>query len=1393
MRVTPLFQRVGLAGILLCSSLELSAADGNSLTYLDESDPFHVGLDFPKLTTPQWVGEDDVEAVVIIAIDDMRQSEPFENFLRPVITRLQQIDGRAPVSIMSNELDPSDPHFQTWLGEGLSIDVHTLSHPCPLLQEHNFEAAQADYHGSIDLLAQIDGNTPVAYRMPCCDSINSTSPRFFSEIFNTPTGDGRYLSIDSSVAQIFTPADPQLPDSLTVDPDGREKFRKYLPFPSFKTTIENYPYPYVIGDTGWELSCTVPSDWVAQNLHESNNPQTVEDWKAALDATVLKQGVFTMVIHQWGWITPEQIVELIDYAESTYGSRVKFLNFPETLARLEQNVGSGQSLRAVDGGPNGVRLIDLNRDGFLDVVSGTTARTFSSRVWNEANRGWDAVPIPHDLNIGVTAEGGRAAEVRFGLLGSAEQVVFMGTTEQQQIAWKFVEGEWLDAPDLWAGLESSVSAIRTSRNGRDQGWRFRDLDGDGKTELIVSNPGQNKIWRWQEETRQWVELGYALPEGISLVDEVGRDAGLRFVDLNEDGFDDIVYSSALNYAVHLFVPDNFLRFKMGWSRELMSGRAGDAGSIPMIVREGENPDNGAWFHSGHMWVQNEDTAHLPDLVDRRSFRELMVGYQSGALEPAEALRTFSLREGFGIEVVAAEPEVMDPVAFEWGAGGELWVVQMQDYPLGMDGEGAPGGVVKRLTDQDGDGRYETATQFLEGLSFPTGVTPWKDGVLISAAPDLIYAEDTDGDGKADFQEVLFQGFVEGNQQHRFNGFEYGLDNWIYGANGDSGGVVRWNGADAEDVDIRGSDFRFRPSTGEFEAVEGQTQFGRRRDDWDNWFGNNNPAWGWHYVVPSRYLARNPFLPVATTKRALAQYEEGTRVYQTSPLLQRFNDPHMVDYVTSANSPSPYRDDWFGPGFESNVFISESVYNVVHREVLRPDGASFNSRRAVGEEQREFVASTDPWFRPTTLKTGPDGALYIADMYRFVIEHPEWIPEDTQKNLDLRAGSDRGRIYRVFPIGKESRPVPKLNQLDPVELVRAMESSNGWVRDTVQRLTVERSDPAAVPELERLVAQSSRPQVRLQALATLEGLGTLGAIPLKSDALQNAMTDSDSRVRRGAVKIWETWPYADQPSVAAGWRGRFETLSTDPSEAVRFQLAFTLGEWADPTAASLLVVMAERDWEQNDIRLALLSSMPRHREALLARAPELFQPFATELLTYIEKAAKQHGDRMAVSRFSPRNQPRDDYAEISAPYANISTFKGDVMVGEALYAPLCGQCHEFRGRGKQVGPSLDTLGDVSTEFLLQALLDPNASLEEKYSEVIVTKRDGTGLTGVLSEETETTATLRIMGGQELVLLKADLTRMEITGRSLMPEGLATGYDAQAMADLLAYLRAKPGQN
>ncbi|HMJ67200.1 MAG TPA: PVC-type heme-binding CxxCH protein [Candidatus Binatia bacterium] len=1211
-----------LLSLLFSISCISAPTKGNRLAYLDESDPFYVGLQFPKLTTPQWVADSNVEAVVILAIDDMRDPAKYETFLRPMLERLKKIDGRAPLSIFCNALDPTNPQLQAWLKEGLSLEIHTLSHPCPLLRKGDFTAAENTYHGCVDLLNRLPGNKPVAFRMPCCDSMNSPSPRFYAEMFNSTNAAGQFLTIDSSVMNIPTADDSSVPRDLVVDKSGAPRFQKYLvtqtnaisrvSMKSFVTTIRDYPYPYVIGNRCWEFPAMVPSDWEANNLHGPTNPVTVADWKAALDITVLKQGTFTFIFHPHGWIRSDQMVEFIDYAVQRYGNKVKFVTFREAQDQLDKHLLAGQALRGVRGEDNGVRLIDLNGDGYIDVVS--TAKT---RLWSPQKRLWkeSASPTPID------------AASRFGTVDQRAILIRRAEADGKatQGAWRFQDGEWIADDSLLAGFTA-----RTAIEGRDNGVRLRDINNDGDCELIVANSNESAIYSWSQQKKSWQKLAYALPQGAQFVDKVGKDFGLRFVDLNEDGYDDVIFSNPEAYGVFLFMPKPVQNwdFEAGWTRKVRRGeRAGsDPYAVPIIARSGPHANNGAWFHSSHLWIQNEDTAHLPDKVDRRSFDQLLAFDSPSPKSPEESLACLKLRPGFRAELVAAEPLTTDPVAFDWGADGKLWVVDMIDYPLGLDGKGKPGGVVRCLEDTDNDGNYDKSTVFLSDLNFPNGIMPWRKGVIVSAAPEIFYAEDRDGDGKADFRVTLLEGFGQGNQQHRVNGFEYGLDNWVYAANGDSSGMIRAVGTfmgkseRSEEVNLRGHDLRFRPDDGSFEMIEGQTQFGRHRDDWGNWFGNNNPSWGWHYWIAERYATRNRYVPIRSMRQYLANYPKSTHVFAVSEPLQRFNWPNLVNTLTSGNSLTPYRDELFGAAFENSFFVSEPAHNVVHREEFFPQGPTFDSRRPADEKEIEFVASTDNWFRPTMLKTGPDGALYIADMYRLVIEHTEYALPGMEKQIDVRAGDDRGRIYRVSPENTRPRKIPRLDKLNTAGLVGALDSPSGWQRDTAQRLLVQARDKSAPELLRKLFVASQNAKARLHALCTLDGLGAL-----QTKDLQEGWVDSHPMVRAHAVRLSETIK-------AKGDFAKLFGLAGDPDIRVRYQLALTLGEpqWPDQEAGAALARIAAKDPENPQMQAAIMSSAPACLESLVAELQKSGNKVALPLRDQLLQLATAEDRQSAIA-------------------------------------------------------------------------------------------------------------------------------------------------------------------
>ncbi len=559
------------------------------------------------------------------------------------------------------------------------------------------------------------------------------------------------------------------------------------------------------------------------------------------------------------------------------------------------------------------------------------------------------------------------------------------------------------------------------------------------------------------------------------------------------------------------------------------------------------------------------------------------------LEPEEGLRAWRTKGGLKVELVASEPLIESPVAVDFGTDGKLWVCEMRDYPSGIDGRYKPGGVIKVLEDRDEDGRYETGTVFLDNLPFPTGVMCWRKGVLICAAPEILYAEDTDGDGKADVRRTLFRGFATENYQARVNGLSYGLDDWVYGANGLIGGKIQGS-ANGQAVDIGGRDFRFKPDTGVFEPASGLSQQGRVHDDWGNQFGGNNSILIQHYPLADHYARRNPHVAAPAPAVRLARDPELSRLFPASRTLARYNNPESADHVTSACSPLIYRDTVLGPGYVGNAFVCEPVHNLVRRMIVTPEGVTFAGQRAEDERESEFLASTDSWCRPVQVRTGPDGALWVVDMYRFVIEHPRWISPERLATLDVRAGSERGRIYRIVPADRALRPVPKLGGEPTRELAAALDSPNGTLRDHVQRVLIQRGDRTAAPVLVELVRTSTLPECRAQALATLEGLGSL-----EPSTVVQGLGDAHAGVRREAVRLSERWLGQDR-----GLEEVVVALADDPDISVRFQVALSLGAWAEPEAGRALGRIAIRDGADHWVRAAVLSSAVPHVETLLSR-------------------------------------------------------------------------------------------------------------------------------------------------------------------------------------------------
>lgn len=863
-----------------------------------------------------------------------------------------------------------------------------------------------------------------------------------------------------------------------------------------------------------------------------------------------------------------------------------------------------------------------------------------------------------------------------------------------------------------------------------------DLDGDGHPESVhISAEGITV-------TGGKMAGKFPLPEGVPAVQR--RDTCIRFADLNGDGLADLLFADAEREAIYLWTKNVRLDlgWQAGWSHRVFAGpRRTGPSALPSLSGASVSVSDGSVTIS----KPNRETLRL-------KAKSLIALPVPPPLSPEEGLKSLRLPNGFVAELVAHEPQITDPVAFDWDAGGRLWVVQMNDYPTGLDENGKPGGAVKILSERDDRGRYSKSVVFTDGLAFPTGVMPWRKGALIASAPDILFMEDRDGDGRADYREVLFTGFEPGNQQHRFNGFEWGLDGWIYAANGDSGGNVK-SVKTGNTISISGRDVRFRPDTGEIETVSAMTQYGLRRDDWGNWFGNDNPVWLWHVTLPERYLRRNPQLAVKRVKKLLANYDDATRVFPVSAPMDRPNQPWSLNHVTSGCTPTPYRDSLFGAEFSTSVFCSEPVHNAVHREVLERDGSGFRSRRAAGEEKREFLASSDNWFRPVFLRTGPDGALWVADFYRFVLEHPEWISPEMQARLDLRAGSDRGRIYRIAPAGAPRRPVPVLSTMSDMELALAMDSTNGWQRDMAHRLLVERKAAGIAPALVSLLSPARAPQVRIQALAAL---GSLGA--LNEAVAASMLSDPNPWVRCEALRQAEAF-------TSGAIFDKVAALARDADAAVKLQTAFTLGCWPAGKAEPVLTEMAVG--ASGDLLSAIRSSL-KPESALFEKL-------------------KSSEPSPAVAKLPVLTPSSPDRAKVLAAYAGVSGLKGDPVAGQILFESTCSACHRLRGNGHEVGPDLDMTGNKPVDWLLANILDPGQTVEARYRGWNVTLAGGNVLSGIVSTETANNLVLQLPGGTEQAVLRSDIKSMESLPGSLMPAGFESALNPQQMADLLAWIR------
>jgi putative membrane-bound dehydrogenase-like protein len=586
---------------------------------------------------------------------------------------------------------------------------------------------------------------------------------------------------------------------------------------------------------------------------------------------------------------------------------------------------------------------------------------------------------------------------------------------------------------------------------------------------------------------------------------------------------------------------------------------------------------------------DSETTHSESRIAGDDLKKLLKPMPPKSLD--EVQQSFETVNGFKMELVAHEPLVYDPIAAEFDENGQLYVCEMRDYPYSPKPGDKPLGTVRLLRDTDGDGMFDDSHIFADGLLWAGGVAPWKGGVFVASPPDIWYLKDTDGDFKADVRTKVFTGFGTQNQQAMLNNLKYGLDHKIYGATASNGGLVR-PGEDpaATGVSVTGRDFRFDPTSLDFEAITGTIQFGNTFDDWGNRFVCSESRPLLHVVLPQNYLARNPYLSVPTAINNLApapvpiyrispterwrQIRSDRRVAEGKRSAKGAGVSHHV--VDAAAGVTVYRGAAYPAKYYGNVFVGDSQNNLIHRRTLAADGVTFKSERA--DRKTEFVRSSDNWFRPVNFINAPDGTLYVLDMSREIIESVH-IPSDVAQHIDLTNGRQTGRIYRLAPSDFRTSPPPQLGQASTAKLVATLENPNCWWRETAHRLIHERQDNSCVSALQQMLNGSKVPQARLLALWSLQGLNAL-----TQDDLMHALADSFPGIREHAIRLTE--PRLDSSTKLLA---KVLSLADDSDPRVCFQLAFSLGASANPDVAGALAALAKRHAADPWIRVAVLSS------------------------------------------------------------------------------------------------------------------------------------------------------------------------------------------------------------
>ncbi|RZL20074.1 MAG: c-type cytochrome [Pedobacter sp.] len=626
-----------------------------------------------------------------------------------------------------------------------------------------------------------------------------------------------------------------------------------------------------------------------------------------------------------------------------------------------------------------------------------------------------------------------------------------------------------------------------------------------------------------------------------------------------------------------------------------------------------------------------------------------VNPSSAYLSPQESLKTIHLPKGYHLEVVATEPMINEPVAIAWDGNGRMFVAEMNTYMQDVNGTGESKRVctIKRLEDTNGDGKMDKSVVFLDNLLLPRMILALDDRLLVAETYDnSIYSyRDTNGDGIADEKKKVFNNDKENhnNLEHQRSGLVWNLDNKIY-------------------VTVENVRYKFEDNMlkSEYLHESGGGQWGLANDNYGKLYfssaGGENPAFNFQ---------QNPYFGSLDFGDQLTDDFQSVWPVISTPDVQggtgRLRPDSTLNHFTACTGQSIFRGNALPADFNGDLLICEPVGRLIRRAKVTNTNGKISLKNAYDKE--EFIASTDMNFRPVNTATGPDGCLYIVDMYRGIIQESEWTkpgsylrPEIVNRGLDKN--TSRGRIYRVVHDGiKPDKTLPRMLSQPSAQLIPYLAHANGWWRENAQKILVVRGDKTITPALKAMALSGANQMGRIHALWTLNGLNAL-----EKPTLAQALKDKDPEVRRTAVWIAEEEVRKGDAALVAA----LEPLKNDPSADVRYQLALTLrfNESAKSEAIKAYLIKG------NPQDIAMASSERKYKDQIK------------------ERLAKDSENKML--------------AEADQKL---------VMEGATIFKQLCATCHGADGKGVLNGgkglpaPALSGAKDVNgdPEKLIKILL------------------------------------------------------------------------------------------